>query len=368
MTSGRQGIAYDPSGRILALVDANELLVHDGETGEPLWREAFEEELLGVAIAGDDLVVVGELGLLVHMSFLRRELSRLDLDATSVTFAVHADGRVAVAQERAVRIITRGRVQTLPRNDVGALAFSSDGRALLLAVGPKRSTLEWVDVATLASVGETSLALHVEAIAADESQFFVAQGEQLDSVTTHDAPVKSIVSGLGFTLKDVIFDKATHTLALQCGRSIIDLYDAKTCARTLRLQYPVRVVRGLAFGPKPWLGIALAGGDANRVHMGDRQVLRTPTHPGRAHQTWIVSVEDGSGTPRLEGDGPRGFKGQPPRPALNDDQAKALADAQLELQHARAYGFWGPHPLFRKLLVGACFGVAMIVLRECGLL
>lgn len=367
MTNARQGIAYDPSGRVLALVDGPELLVHDGETGAALWRETFGEELLGVAIAGDDLVVVGELGLVVQMTFLRRELHRMDLDATAQTFAVRPDGMVAVALERAIRILHKGMMRTLPRRDVSALAFSPDGATLLVSHGAKASKLEWVEVATLASLGEQSLALHVEALVADAGLFYVAQGEQLDCVTTPDAAVQPVISGLGFPLTDVLFHKATSTLALQCGRSIVDLYDAQTGKRTLRLQYPVRVARGLAFGPRPWLGIALSGGDADRIQLADRTVVRTPTHPGREHHTWIVSIDEGSGTPRIEGDGPRGFRGQPAPLALSDAQAKAFAEAALEMQRPSRMGGLLDRFSTQRMAVGLAFFAVLVLLRGCGL-
>ena len=332
----RQGLAYDRRGRILALVDGGELLVHDGETGEAMWRESFDEELLGVAIAGDELVVVGELGLCVRLTFLRREVTRIDLNLQCEAFAIRDDGTLAVAHERSVSLALGAEVRRLERVNVSALAFSADGATLLLARGEKKSKLEWLDATTLECLGALALKTRVHAIVARGSAFYVAHGTQLDRLTTPEEPPRSIVPDAGFVITDIAFGEGRNApFALQCERSTIDVYDPTSLKRSLRLQYPMRVTRGVAFGPQRWLGIGLSGGDANRIHLDERSVTRTTTHPGREHAKWIVSVDEGAGVPRIEGDGARGLKAQPPRAPQTDDARKALAEADEALRKER---------------------------------
>jgi hypothetical protein len=366
----RHGIAYDRGGRVLALVDAEDLLVHDGETGAPLFRESFGEPLLGVTIAGDDLVVVGELGLVVRLTLLRRELSRVDLDATLETFAARADGVVAVAQEHVVSVVTPGEVKVLKHARVSALAFSSDGATLLLAKGDKASRLVWLDATTFEPLGELITKQRVHAIVPRGSAFYVAQGAQLDRLTTHDADVQLIVSDAGFVITDVAFAEGRNApFALQCERSIVDVYEANSTRRLMRLQYPMRVTRGVAFGPGRWLGIGLSGGDANRIQLDQRSVLRTTTHPGREHAKWIVSLEEGTGTPRIEGDGARGLKAQPQRAPQTDDAKKALAEAdELLRKERRRFDLFGTKmdPDVFALFVGGVLFVLYILFRAMG--
>jgi pimeloyl-ACP methyl ester carboxylesterase len=59
---GSQWFAYDRSGRILAIADGGELLVHDGPTEAPRWRQTCESAITALAAIADRVVTTDAAG------------------------------------------------------------------------------------------------------------------------------------------------------------------------------------------------------------------------------------------------------------------------------------------------------------------
>lgn len=291
----RGHIAYDPGGRIFVIADADELLVHDGDTEGPLWRESLTDEIVGVAIAGDEIIAVLDDGTVCRFTFLHRELPRAMLGASVRTFAVRADGTLAAAHAEHVSLLRRNDLAPAPlyHRGVTALAWSADGARLLVAktTDDTKHMLHLLDGASGEPQGEPrSLAQRVYAIAGSPKGFLVATGDRVVRFTSPEAEPAPVTRAKDQLLTDVACSADGGRMAIQVARSQVVVLADPPADTLLSLEYPQRVCAGLAFGPKPWIGVALGGGDANKCNVDTGALHRSDTHPGRTHQRWIVMV------------------------------------------------------------------------------
>jgi hypothetical protein len=60
-----------------------------------------------------------------------------------------------------------------------------------------------------------------------------------------------------------------------------------------QLRYHEREIAGIGFGPAPWFGVGLVGGDGNMVNWKTDMVYRTDPHPGRPMQRWTLNFAVG---------------------------------------------------------------------------
>jgi hypothetical protein len=293
--SQRGQVAYDPRGRIFVVTHDEALLVHDGDSEAPLWQETIDETIAGVAIAGDEIVVLGEEGAVRRFTFLHRELARASLGGPVRTFAVREDGTIVGAHEDHVSLLRRNDLAAVPlyHRGVTALAWSRDGKRVL--VGKSSPEGEHQLVLLDGANGEPqgapqTLASAITAIASCPKGFFVANGDRIQRFTQPDAPLAHVTRAREHVITDVACSAEGTRLAMQIDRSRVLVLDDPPGEALLDVSYPQRVCSGVAFGPRPWIAIALAGGDANRVNVDTGAMHRSDTHPGRQHNRWLVSV------------------------------------------------------------------------------
>jgi hypothetical protein len=108
--------------------------------------------------------------------------------------------------------------------------------------------------------------------------------------TAADVPLAHVTRARDHAITDVACSAEGTRFAMQVDRSRVLVLDDPPAEALLDVSYPQRVCSGVAFGPRPWIAIALAGGDANKVNVDTGAMHRSDTHPGRQHNRWLVSV------------------------------------------------------------------------------
>ncbi|MFN7696637.1 MAG: WD40 repeat domain-containing protein [Deltaproteobacteria bacterium] len=339
---GERGlIAYDPQGRVFVLGHEDMLLVHDGESEAPLWDASIGDVVVGVAIAGDEIVAVGEDGELHRFTFLNRVLQRVSLGGPVRTFAVHRDGTVAAAHEHHVSRLGRNDLApaVLWQGRATALAWSRDGKTLLVGESGSRDThrLVLLDAAgTELGTAPQPLTSTIGAIASTPRGFLVASGDAVARFSQPGVAPARVTHAAGRVITDLASSADGARLALQIERSWVVVLADPPAETLLDVSYPERVCTGVAFGPRPWLAIGLAGGDANKIHVDTGAVHRSDPHAGRPRNRGMLQV----------GGAFEAAASKPAPPALGPEELerqrqaqRALAQLEVELrknQHSDA--------------------------------
>ncbi len=280
-------IAYDKHGTVFALREGAELLVHDGESEGPLWRKMLDAQIVGLGADKDligaitatgtvtwfgartgELVTTGKVeGKVEHATFIAAkkciaatagQIVAIDKDGTTTlaehgakALATRPDGGVCVAHaDELVQIVDGARLTTPYARNVGAICWHPAGFWL---VGAEAKVERWSGTAPLSHVTQVPDGKHIQHLAATDRAFAMSWDD-------HD------VAELAWPSKETLGS----------------------------LFYPERKVEGLAFGPWPWLGVALDLGDANKHNLDKPNGCnRSDTHEGRDHHSWLVRVGGG---------------------------------------------------------------------------
>ncbi|MFT3696846.1 MAG: hypothetical protein QM831_27135 [Kofleriaceae bacterium] len=277
--------AYDKKGTVFAMREGAELLVHDGPSEGPLWRQMLDADIVGLG-ANDKLVgAVTESGM----------VSWYGARTGDVDFTAHFDVKVqrALVDANAQRVIavTADKILALAGNDVTTLA---DHTAQAIAQKPDGTVLAAVnnELVTLANGTRTSTTFphpDIRALAWSPAGFWVValagklyrwDGTTATHITNmpKDTEVRAVAA----------HEKA---IAIMYNRgSVVALaWPSRDTLGTVR--YLERKAEGIDFGPWPWLGIAMDLGDGNKQNLDEPERLhRSDTHPGREHHSWYVNV------------------------------------------------------------------------------
>jgi hypothetical protein len=290
MTSGL--FAYDPQGRLFAIACGPELLVHEGGSEAPLWRKDLGEALVGVGVAGDEIVALGESGSIARFGIGGRELGRVSLGAPAHALAVAPGGWMAAAHDERVSVMRRGDLAAteIPRSGVSAMAWSQDGTKLLL--GGRDGSLVQLRAPSWSESGEEIAA--GEAIGAAcwsaRGVWLVASGDRVLRLSPGDTETTSVTRASGHTVTALASSLDGARFAMQLGDTVVAVLEDPPAETLAQLRYPERRACGVAFGPPPWLGVALDTGDANKLDVDSGALHRSDTHPERTHNSWLVAV------------------------------------------------------------------------------
>lgn len=292
--SASQLFAYHPRGEVLVLADGPELLVYNGEDESPRWQRSCAGTLLALGIAGDQIVSLTLEGRLTLWPLDGAgPLTELDLGDDPRALAVAADGTSAAALAGEVAIVARdGARRALPIAGATALAWSGDGARV--AAGGDDGRLRIAPAAAddgAAPAESPELGAPIRSVAWNPAGFWIATaGEQVFRVDA-DGGAATRLTGAGGMEPDAVAcspDGALVGLRLDARTVVVMALPSKDTVATL--EYLDREVVGLAFGPAPWLGVALDRGDGNKINLRTQAVHRTDPHPGRERTRWLISA------------------------------------------------------------------------------
>ncbi len=291
-------IAYGPDEHVLVTFDGGDLLAHDAQTEAPKWSLSFVSPLVAVffadsgALPGADgaspwrnaavarCVVAVDSDGAVHVvdPMQGREMTKLGPYGKPVAVAEGAGGRVALATEDRLYLWRSGELTEIPAR-ASALAFSSDGTTL--AIGERDGSLRFLSVAGTAAPAETFCAVvhgGVSDVVQHPSGTWIVAGKS--GVTTVSDAGPQRLEGVPAGVVRIRLDPGGKRLAAQLSERVITVYAWPSLQVELRVEYVERPVRGLAFGPGNWLGVALDHGDGNKIDIVTSSAHRTDTHPG----------------------------------------------------------------------------------------
>jgi hypothetical protein len=280
-------IAYHDRGTILAMCEGAELLVHQGPVSgnDSVWRKQLDGDIVGLAADDVHVVAVTEAGSVrwfaAHTGADVRT-SRLPGRPERVAIDIGRQRVVAVTATQVVEVDAGGACRVLAEHGASAIAMAADG-GVLLAHGN--------ELVTIGADGARGAAAYagdpIKALAWHPGGFWL--------LGTASKVLRWSGSGEPGHVTKLPPGKALDALACS-GRAIAIAWD-RNAVYTLAwpsletiasVTYPERKVHGVAFGPWPWVGIALDQGDGNWLNLEGGPLARTDTHSGRTHHSWLV--------------------------------------------------------------------------------
>ena len=373
-------LAYGPEANVLLVLDGAELIAYDAQTEAPKWQVAFTDPLLSVAFAHPQAlptagggspwreaaashaaIVLDAEGSLhaVDLSLGKRLGSIGPLGKPRSVASCVSTGALAVVAGDEVLVWRSGHLVEVPLAGAraSALAFSVDGRTLAVGTEAGDVIMFSLDAPTVPAapeevqppadtqVPERTFAAHgvgaVADLVAHPSGTWIAAGAR--GVFTVTAEGAQRLDKLPSGALRACFDATGATLAVQRSDRAIAVYAWPALSVVARIEYTERPVRGIAFGPENWLGVALDGGDGNKIDIVTSATHRTDTAPGRTHRSWTLHVES-------------------QRKLLSDKEAEEIRRMKSpfhEPQAPRGNGNGG------KVGIGAFLSLALIGLRLC---
>lgn len=300
----RNPFAYDRSGSVIVTVDGTEVLVASASDGAPLWHLRCSDEIVGVGSTEEEVVVLDATGNLIWSNAeTGAENDRVKLDGKPLSLAVDGDGVAAVVLSGTVSLIDPGdRPRKLKVAHARRVAWSVDGTRF--AVGTRDGRVAVFEEETLAELGSVELesgVLDLCFVAPDSWLAATTEGLFLLDDEANDSQrfAEKLLRGEGNEPVDAVASSEDGLLvALRQGQHRLSIVSQDgTLAATVKV--PDRELHGVAFGPHPWLGIGLDGGDVNRVNLRAGTVKQVEPHPHRSNamEPWVVeftAVEEGA--------------------------------------------------------------------------
>jgi hypothetical protein len=291
-------IAFDKRGGVLAIHDGAEILLHDADSGRPLWRKTLDGPICGLAADSKTVVAVTALGTVTWfdartgveqrtatLSGGKVQTALVD-GALQRVVAIMADSIVALDGSGTTTLATQGARAIALRPDGTVLAAPSTGSLVLIASDGAQTTKPYDGPAIHA------LAWHPEG-------FWVLGTKSKLYRWAADAPAPVHITNLP---GDATLDYVTcsdRAIAVGWDRDMVLTMEWPSRETLASVRYPERKVLGIDFGPWPWIGICLDLGDANMQTLDEAALHRTDTHPGREHHRWLV-ITGGSSKPAVE--------------------------------------------------------------------
>lgn len=280
--------AYDSAGTLLVSGDGPEIIGYHGDTEAPLFRFVNDAKVLALQVGGGVVWALDENRRLLWLTAEGALLGQAQLPAGARTLSPVRNGRATVLVDGGAIVLDREGKQsrihhpnaTAAALDVsGSHAVVGDGAgtvALYKNDGMKVTALtlpQGVAVSAVATAnGCWFAACGAKIFRGDDSLrwseiFVTITGEEIEHLATQDS--KRLVAARM---------KGNKAMVLAAGRQKL------ASGRWLD-----KDVGDLGFGPLPWFGVGLSGGDGNKVNLITGAIHRTDTHPEREHHRWMLS-------------------------------------------------------------------------------
>ena len=289
---------YCPDGRWILCSDGSELLVHDGQTEGPLWSDQLPGPLVAVIARNSRILALDRLGNLRDYPADQIRPGQADPSHRVVEGEAFGSlGLAMVCSRRAERVAVLGadglyvldealKPRKLASLQGSCLAISSDGSRL--AVGSESGELRIFQADTGLLDARLVYEQAVQSVAWNPAgEWLAAVGDSLIGVSHEGRSQTDPVPLSEGAAECLVFNQDGRLVAWRAGDH-----------QVLILHWPKRKMAGvvtwerevgqLAFGPDPWLGIALAGGDGNKFNLLSGGIHRTDTFPHRQHNSWVL--------------------------------------------------------------------------------
>lgn len=287
--------AYDVNGKYLVVVDGNELLVHGGVEDEPLWRVLLSSPLAAVQGFGPHIVSLEESGELALWDASQGlKIKSLAVEGAPAALSMSPGGCCAVLTSNSLRLLDLEQGATLNSVELErptCAAWSDDGQ--LLAVGLEAGKVYLFD-AQLQLVRRIRIDAPTRGVAWNSNGFWLATGgERVFDMPREGGSCQSFTRAGGMAPSAVVCSPDGSKIALQLAPKLVIVLDWPGKNTIAQLRYHERDIAGVGFGPAPWFGVGLVGGDGNMVNWETEMVYRTDPHPGRPMNRWALNFAVG---------------------------------------------------------------------------
>lgn len=282
--------AYSLDGAHLVGADGKELLVYDGPSEGPRWRQALPGPVIAVGATAKEIISLDGLGTLTRWKPSEPVvLESVELGAIPNGLAVSFDGTCAAWSDSALHVLERGRpARSLEFAGISAVGFGLDGR---IAVGFEDGAVRLVRLSDLETARKTKVESRVTGLgygllgtwyaAAGNALFHVLPGKEAELYRRYtEEKFESLACSA---------DGSFIACRLAGKKVLVQAVSTHEIAAVI--QYLEREVGEVAFGPTPWLGVGLDLGDANKIDLDTGAVNRTDEHPGRPHNRWMLQAD-----------------------------------------------------------------------------
>jgi hypothetical protein len=295
---------YDSNGALLVSGDGPEIIGYHGDTEAPLFRFVNDAPIRSLQIGGGVVWALDEKARLLWLSNDGALLGQVQLPAGAKALSPVRNGRAAALVDGGAVLVDRDGQQSRVYH-AGATAVALDVSGSNAVVGDASGALtvfqnNGIKVRSLVLPGGAA----VSALATAPGCWFAACG----------AKIFRGDDGLGWSeIFVTITGEQIEQLATQDSRRLVAARIKGNKAMVLAAgrqklasgRWLDKDVGDLCFGPLPWFGVGLSGGDGNKVNLISGAIHRTDTHPEREHHRWMLSfgAEDGN-QPVLEREPP----------------------------------------------------------------
>ncbi len=278
-------IAYDPTGSVFAIREGAELLVHDGPSEGPRWRKTLDSTIVGLGASASSIVAVTERGTVAWFDArtgapgptqsVRGPVRRAAVDVATRHVIAATDTETVVLRSEASTQLAAFAATAVATGANGDLALAS-AQGEFRVIGANGQT-----TASL-SLGEP-----IRGVAWHPSGFWViGLRTKLLRWESGDSTVHITNMPDGTQVDSVACTDKAIAIAYDDRHVVVIAWPSRDTLGCI--DYLERKAEGVAFGPWPWLGIAMDLGDANKLNLVSGALHRSDTHPGRQHHSWLV--------------------------------------------------------------------------------
>lgn len=292
---------YAPNGEVIVCADGDELLVYDGESEAPRWRKSLGSPLVGVLAVPPYVAALDESG--TFRWYLAEDGSPVVDPSNNTLVSERSVGASAWAIANAqwtnlAAVLTDEGVVLLPWG--GQLRpLELEGRPTCVgvdvtganvAVGASDGRLTVFDGELAVATWSSELGSPVQSVTwCSRGHWVAAAGPTIFSVEELGNRAERWIS-VGGTPESLTCSTDGQLLAWRAGAHAVQVLHCGSRKVLARVTYDREVIGQISFGPERWLGIGLAGGNANKINVVTQDVRRTETHPGRPPRSWVPGV------------------------------------------------------------------------------
>ncbi len=283
---------YDGRGGLILCSEGREVIGHRGEDESPRWLFRAEDEVVGLAITDAGVVVVDRVGAVVCLDETGAVSSRRQVQDEVRGLAATPSGALALLGAHGLHLELAGGSRTLEASGLRCAAFSSDGSKL--AVGHEDGLIRVLRLPGGELLGEHRLERSVADLCAlPAGGWLAASGDRVLRVVADGSSSARLTGLSGVEIGGVLMRSDGALFGIVYDRRAVVHLAYPSLETVANFEYADKEVTNLAFGPHPWVGIGLSGGDGNKVNLYTGAMHRTDTHPERQHHSWLVmkSVE-----------------------------------------------------------------------------
>ena len=275
----------------IALTDDNELLIHDGADEAPLWRRSVKETIVGVARVGQEVVTLDKGGGLRYWDLAHGEETQIySVPDNPLGLSLAYEQQLVVVTNKEVLLFDNGQQVARQRVKMPeSAAFSADGSRIAVASATGACTICTNTLEPIVTTEVTEMFGH-NIVWSPRGYWLMTAGKGVYLISGKGDTVKRMTGSQG-SITSIACNPDGTRFAVLIDKKLALLINTKSKDVLAQVQMKERTISDIFVPNDEWLTLGLVGGDANKVSLLHEMVVkRTDTHPGRQHNSWLLSI------------------------------------------------------------------------------